>query len=53
MNHYHCRYCHHEWDNYTETKCGWCGAIKPVLLETTKPLDYEAIAKSLMANNKE
>lgn len=48
MPYYHCRKCQHEFEyipfDGEETKCDWCGADKPIVLEEQTPLEK-------MANN--
>lgn len=39
MPHYHCRKCHHEWEDYKARPCDWCEADRPIVLEEETPLE--------------
>jgi hypothetical protein len=39
MPYYKCSKCHHEWEDFQERKCDWCGTDKPTLLEKETPLE--------------
>lgn len=33
---FHCKACHHEWEEYRESVCDWCGADSEVLAEESE-----------------
>lgn len=33
---FHCKACHHEWEEYSESVCDWCGADSEVLQEESE-----------------